>query len=360
MRRPSPILVVSLLFMPSVALSQPSSEWTEVVYPVSHLVLPLDAKHPTATCHRKLMDEVLAKVAPNTWDHAGGEATIRYDAKRLTLHVRQTAAGHQELARFLKEIERPQIKVEMRILSSRESIFGNPDDKKWKKQAGMEVALVDDVGLFAMMERAQDDRETHIMQAPTMTICDGDSAGFEIADEVHYVTGFHSVTEAGKTRLEPTAESKRLGVFGKFRPTLSRDGKSIALDLEMSASNVARWKSTPTQVKGVFVKVPEITELKAAASATIPDRRVLLIRGERIECDRVGPSPMEWLPLVGPLLFPGEHDREPVAIVWAVSVEIVREEQPDVWGVGPLRNVIEYNNHADHREDRPRYSWKAR
>ena len=70
----------------------------------------------------------------------------------MTLLVRQTTAGHVELARFLREIERPQIKISMRVFSGRESIFDGMDDKMWKKQAGMDVALVDEIGLVMLMD----------------------------------------------------------------------------------------------------------------------------------------------------------------------------------------------------------------
>ena len=81
---------------------------TTIAYPVADLVIPLSAVRDSekiATQETELMDRILKKVAPKSWDRAGGAGSMRFDAKGgYRLHVRQTPAVHAELKSFLEKL----------------------------------------------------------------------------------------------------------------------------------------------------------------------------------------------------------------------------------------------------------------
>ena len=343
-----------------------SSDLTEVVYPVAHLVLPVNGANRAFTCERELMKVVLTKVSPKSWEKAGGPGTMRYVEKGLTLKVRQTAAVHEELARFLKSIELPQIRIVTRHVYLPESIFG-ADEMKWKKVDGVEAALMDEVGLVATLARCQENRRTHILAAPTLMLSDGDLGQFDCTEPVNYISGIEKQAVADGFQLQAKEEAVKIGVLTKFRPTLARDRKSIALDLSLSTSNVHSWKyvpaesvtwtpkdGNPARTSAVRLKTPVLREYKVSASATIPDRRTLVFRVARIVPEPVKRSPFADVPLIGSF-FPADTDTEPMLFLWFVSAEVCAEEREDVWQVAPLRTDLK----NDDTNRLPRYSWRS-
>src|SRR5205085_6254795 len=93
---------------------------TTMAYSVADLVIPINAVREgdnISTDDAELMDRILKKVAPQSWDRAGGAGSMRFDAKGgYLLHVRQTPAVHAELKTFLEKSQRGQVSLELRIV----------------------------------------------------------------------------------------------------------------------------------------------------------------------------------------------------------------------------------------------------
>ncbi len=67
-------------------------EWTTRIYPIEN-----------ADAIEWLVESIVTFVRPDTWDANGGEAAVRGGGH--TLIIRQTGAGHRDVARLLERIE---------------------------------------------------------------------------------------------------------------------------------------------------------------------------------------------------------------------------------------------------------------
>ncbi len=82
-------------------------EMITVNYSVADLV-PKEVVNGTTLIDSKplddLIEKIMEKVAPDTWDKVSGPGTIMPYRTTLSLVIRQTQVVHEEIARFLKEL----------------------------------------------------------------------------------------------------------------------------------------------------------------------------------------------------------------------------------------------------------------
>lgn len=81
----------------------PTSGYRVQVYDVADLVPGGDRQNPD---FQPLIERLQSRVLPESWDRRGGAATVRGFASTLSLVVRQDAAGHAAVAKFLAELRR--------------------------------------------------------------------------------------------------------------------------------------------------------------------------------------------------------------------------------------------------------------
>src|ERR1043165_5721690 len=115
-------LLTATLLPEGIALAQPTAknDLTTFSYPVAELVVPIAANRTVekiTTSENELMAHICKKVAPATWEQAGGSGSMRYEPTGYLLHVRQTPDVHARLKSFLAQLLREQVSVEVRIVS---------------------------------------------------------------------------------------------------------------------------------------------------------------------------------------------------------------------------------------------------
>jgi hypothetical protein len=83
-----------------------------VVYPVGNIVGRESVDAQRAAC-QSLIDEIIAKVQPQSWEQAGGPGRIAYDPRQDSLIVNQTGRGHDAISAFLEPLRIPQGNVQI-------------------------------------------------------------------------------------------------------------------------------------------------------------------------------------------------------------------------------------------------------
>ena len=178
-----------------------------VTYPIADLIVPIEDH--TAFSERKpekegrevtkdtlaaaLVKRITDSVAKETWDSAGGKATIQYFPIGLALVVHQREDVQQEIARLLADLRRladVQVSMEVRLIQQAspatvKQIRARMDAEgqavraiNIEKPANVgRFVSVDDKQVHVILEMAQTDRAVHILQAPKLTVFNGQQAG---------------------------------------------------------------------------------------------------------------------------------------------------------------------------------------
>jgi type II secretory pathway component GspD/PulD (secretin) len=340
------VLLTATLPSEGFARAQASAgnDLTTVVYPVADLVHPISANRTAekiTTSENELMAHLRKKVAPATWEQAGGQGSIRYERKGYVLHVRQTAKVHAELKSFLDQLLREQVSVETRIVSISEKGLeelersGNVWSRiQWTKKDGVVSTSLDELQLFRFLEFVQGDRAAHIMQLPKITMFDGQDATLS-GGMWHEVLGVDFQEKDGKPAMITKKELVYLGPKARFLPTISKDQRLVTLQVEISCKSRANEEvKTPNQQ-------PSFDEFKLAVVAKVPDRRTVAILAgtTTAEVRTETASPLSRIPYVSRLVRNVGYSRESMKLIVLLTPRIVREEE--IAEVQPLRTKMQ-------------------
>jgi hypothetical protein len=228
------------------------------VYPVADLVVPLDQpcskRGPVQTQERKLIELLASTVQPRTWSEVGGPGTIDYFPLTMSLIVHQTPDVQeqiQELLTALRKLQDVEVTVELRFLTVSEAMREQLMSCA-PQQTTPGVAVLDDTQLRMLLEIVQSDSRTNIMQAPKVTMFNGQRASVDLTEKKAIVVGV-DFEEKGATRL-PVTKTKVVSTGLQFSllPTVSPDNKMVTLQL---AINAARIDQPRTPAPGAPVAV---------------------------------------------------------------------------------------------------------
>jgi type II secretory pathway component GspD/PulD (secretin) len=246
----------------------PCPEPRTVVYTVADLVIPPDTRPitisigPEAKANRprkkppttkdQLIQRITTAVSPGTW----GEGKIEYRAKDMSLVVTHTPAVQRKVADLLAALRREQevnVCLEVRLVSVSEETFERIGvDFEPKKGA----SLGQD-GLRSVLEIAQGDRRTNIMQAPKVTCFDRQRVNFRLAvDGTDVALSITPTVSADRRSVRLNLRLRRDGAEdGKVKATLA-DGCSVALP-GWSVTREARQEFGPP----VLSRIPYVNRL---------------------------------------------------------------------------------------------------
>jgi type II secretory pathway component GspD/PulD (secretin) len=192
------LLCAGLLAHAAFGAGPPCPERQTVTYPVADLVIPPDTRPITVsvgpeakasrprkkltTTQDQLIKRITETVAPGSW----GEGKIEYRAKDMSLVVIQTPAAQREVAALLETLRHAQevaVSLEVRVVTVSEETFERIGVDFEPKRG----AAIDQDGLHGVLEAAQGDQRTNVMQAPKVTCFDKQRVNFRLADDRTHV-----------------------------------------------------------------------------------------------------------------------------------------------------------------------------
>src|SRR5262249_16667517 len=154
---------------------------------------------------QKLIKLLTSTVQPRTWSEVGGPATIDYFPLTMSLVVNQTPGVHeqiQELLTALRRLQDVEVTVELRFFT-----VSQPMSQQLMASAPQQttpgVAVLDDTQLRVLLETVQADRGARIMQAPKVTMFNGQRASVDLTEKQAFVVGV-DFEEKGATKLPVT------------------------------------------------------------------------------------------------------------------------------------------------------------
>ena len=352
---------------------------------------------PGATAEDKLIDLIVSTVQPDSWQPNGGRGKISYEPASKSLVIHQTPAVHDEIANLLAALARlmdVQVAIEIRVLSVSEAcierlrIHLEPaattkecEDtvattrvipETIKTSEGLKAVLPafvtevmpipTDVGkafftdsqVRELLEFAQGDRRTNIMQAPKLVVLNGQTGVVEITDTQYFVTRLNLDCKGGQLMAKPTQEAIKLGICMTVLPTVSADRKSVLVNLKFKNStlagpvplipiqipikrldNTGKEKAKP-ELFTLFLQQPQVSTLAIDNTTVIPEGQTLLLGGVKKlteERNEFGPPILSKIPYLNRIFKTVGYGRETVSLVIMVTPRIVvREEEEQSQG----------------------------
>jgi len=298
---------------------------------------------------------------PESWYEAGGNATIRiYTPSNPTrLIIKQTLKNHKQIRKLLDDLRHlltEQIAIEARFLIISENFleeigidldlpvikiggkFGNiqlyqdslsgvnPIDTGIEGSLAGAVASaitggygapLDDLQASFLIRATQAHTDSKVLNAPKVTVLNGESATIRVQKEIAYVSGWTieqivgAAATIGTTQQEPEVDTAQPGVVLNITPTISADRKYVILRITTSYSALKEMREwvvgqlgSGATVQDLKIQLPLIESAVAQTRVSVPDCGTLLIGGQKIsgEAERnQGVPVLSKIPLIGRL-----------------------------------------------------------
>jgi general secretion pathway protein D len=354
---------------------------------------PPPAQSPQPTYEEHLIRLITAGIVPRSWSEMGGRGTIDYFPLTMTLVISQTPAVHQQVVALLEELRRLQdteVVLEVRLLSVPDGF----EDRAGLKLAGAplpsprepavaqkytppspayplpremaelqacaariphaaqaalpDVAHLDDAGLLKLLQAAQGDPRCSVLQAPRLTVFDGQKAVLQQTDRQIYVTGIDLRKTDGRVQIVPKNETPETGWRLGVQPAVAPDRRSVNLSLQANLTRLAspkvpifpviaasaRGKDLPAEEPTVFtqyVQQPKFTTVRIERILKIPDGGTVAFHGGPAVLERRPESAPPTLARISLLnrLLSGTRRAPRHVLVLVTARVLVKEEQEE-------------------------------
>jgi hypothetical protein len=376
-QRTAYLLAAGLLLIGTLASQASDETLIQKVYPVADLVVPVDnataasgnylvqpgsSFTPEAvtkpTLEAPLMKLIVDYVAPDSWSGAGGKGTIDYFPLGMAMVVSQVAEVHEQIGAMLESLRRnagKEVGVEIRVISISEemakAIQARHDIDCFRcarEQTDQpQVSYLSDIELFLLMEELQADRTAEVMQAPKMTVLNGQAATCGVMDDQWFLHNVQVLERAGQAVFVPEKQQIPIGWNFAVQPVVSGDEKSTRVKLDMTFTI---WASatvplfpittfiTPVFEGGAqgqpvpitkFVQQPTFTTWTVKHMVNVPANSTAVLSGWKIEREArwEGPPVLSHIPYVRDLFRLFTTTREPRYMLVLVTPRVVEQTE---------------------------------
>lgn len=234
--------------------------------------------------------------------------------------------------------------------------FAYPNNPGFNGGIGMGLAFLSDIQVFMFMEAAQGDRRTNVMQAPKLTLFNGQTSTINISDQQFFVTNVNVVGFGGQIVFVPQNNPFPLGVQLAIQAVVSADRRFVRLNLTPTLSNIASaivplfpvtTFITPVFEGGAqgqpipftqFIQQPQISTVTIQTTVSIPDGGTVILGGLKTLSEgrnEFGPPVLSKLPYINRLFKNVGYGREAQSLLLMVTPRIIinQEEEERQTGV---------------------------
>jgi type II secretory pathway component GspD/PulD (secretin) len=220
------------------------------------------------------------------------------------------------------------------------------------------LAFLSEIQVFLFLEAAQGDQRTNVMQAPKLTMFNGQTAFLSVTDQQFFVTNVNLIQAGGQFSFIPTnTPIPTGGVNLSVQPVVSADRRFVRLSLTPTLTNLASavvplfplvFAVTPQFEGGFtgqpvlftqFVQQPVFNSITVGTTVNVPDGGTVLLGGlKRLSEGRneFGPPVLSKIPYLDRLFRNVGFGRDTESLMMMVTPRIIinSEEEFRATGVG--------------------------
>ena len=229
------------------------------------------------------------------------------------------------------------------------------------------MAFLNDIQVFAFLEAASGDRRTNIMQAPKITLFNGQTATVTVQDFAYFTTGVTAFNFGGQVVFQPTntaipignatnPNSGLSGVSVTVQAVISSDRRFVRLNLApqlsgLTSANVPLFPVTvfitPVFEGGSqgqpipftqFYQQPSFSQIEVQTTVSVPDGGTVLLGGLKAMSEgrnEFGPPVISQIPYLNRLFKNVGIGRETRHIMIMVTPRIIINSEEEANQTGP-------------------------
>ncbi|XZE52629.1 type II secretion system protein GspD [Planctomycetaceae bacterium SH139] len=370
-----------------------------------------------------LMQLIQTTIAPDTWEALGGPSTMAPYRANLSLVVSTTTDVHEQIADLLASLRRLQnlqVTIEVRFITLSDSFYERigidfdvafddnvdalpPDDRGPSVTVGLAgenrlltsdldvqfnqgsfgaavptfgnfvagqggqigFAILSDIEAFFFLEAAQGDARSNIMQAPKVTLFDGQIANINDTTSRPFVTGIIPVVGDFAVAQQPVIVVLAEGTQLNVQAVVSEDKRFVRLTLvpmftqivdvdtftyegsrRTTSSSETRDPATDAVVDqddrdeiivGTTVQQPSFAFTSVGTTVSVPDGGTILLGGiKRLRENRneIGVPMLSKIPYVNRLFRNVGIGREANSLMMMVTPRIIIQEEEEIAQTG--------------------------
>jgi general secretion pathway protein D len=368
-----------------------------------------------------LIDLITSTIAPTTWDEVGGSGSVEGFDTNLSLVVSQTQDVHEQIADLLDQLRRLQdlqVTIEVRFITISDSFFERiginfnvdiddnvsifpGDDSGPSATVGLDAtgaptsdldlsftqgsfgsttpafggfdaataanfgfAILSDIEVFFLLQAAQGDTRTNVLQAPKVTLFNGQQAFISDTSQRPFVTSVVPVVGDFAAAQQPVIVVLSEGTSLSVQAVVSNDRRFVRLNLVPFFSTIGDVQeftftgSTTTDsgtgildpagmiigrddqtstTSGTTVQLPEFNFTTVTTTVSVPDGGTVLLGGiKRLSEGRNerGVPMLSKLPYVNRLFRNVGIGRETSSLMMMVTPRIIIQEEEEERTVG--------------------------
>ncbi|MFL5243983.1 MAG: type II secretion system protein GspD [Gemmataceae bacterium] len=219
----------------------------------------------------------------------------------------------------------------------------------------MGLAFLSDVQVFLFMEAAQGDQRTNVMQAPKLTLFNGQTATLQVSDQQFFVTNVNIQAANGQLTFIPQNQNFATGTFLTVQATISADRRFVRLNVTPQITNLASAVvplfpivtpiqvffeggfSGPTVNFTQFIQQPVFNTITVNTTVAVPDGGTVLMGGlKRLSEGRneFGPPVLSKIPYINRLFKNTGYGRETESLMIMVTPRIIINEEEEIKQTG--------------------------
>ncbi len=224
------------------------------------------------------------------------------------------------------------------------------------------LAFLSDVQVSMFLEAAQGDRRTNVMQAPKITVFNGQQANINVGDQLYFLTGINVVQIGGQTAFVPTNNPSPYGVFMTVTPVVSADRRFVRLNLNPQLLNLvsATVPLLPVQqvvpqlffdgiqppqptVVTLFFQQPSSSFISLNTTVVVPDGGTVLMGGLKTLVEgrnEFGPPILSNIPYINRLFTNTGYGKETQSLMIMVTARIIINYEEEQEFLGTLTPPI--------------------
>jgi hypothetical protein len=187
------------------------------------------------TCEQQLINLIQSTISPMAWNDAGGDWSLEYFPLTHALVINAPPDAQEQIMELLAALRRLQDKevaLEVKFLQVSDEFYKRlKDDFELKDCKDGPMASLDDKQLFLLMEAAQGDARTNVMQSPKITMFNGQLSTVRVL-ETRFFTAKLEMLKLGEcTCPTPINEAIQLGMEMSLNPVISANQRFVKLDM---------------------------------------------------------------------------------------------------------------------------------
>ena len=222
------------------------------------------------------------------------------------------------------------------------------------------LAFLNDIQVQLFLEAAQGDRRTNVMQAPKLTMFNGQSATISIGDQQFFVTGVQVLAIGGQVVFSPQSQPFPLNVQMTLQPAVSGDRRFVRINVNLQMTNLASATVPlfpvttsvqtffdgnfpgPTVPLTQFIQLPTFQQIQIQTTVAVPDGGTVILGGIKTLSEgrnEFGPPVLSKIPYVSRLFKNVGYGREAQSLLMMITPRIILNREEEFKQTGLISGV---------------------